>query len=72
MVYENISDVTVTTQFFWEGELRFRYRLEIVLNDGAPSDKTAWVVMQNLSDTGEDVADKSVQYTSIFGGLLEM
>ncbi len=61
MIYEHIDGVTVTAQFVWEGELRFRYRLEFVLNDAAPTGKTACVVMQNPSYAGVDVADKSVQ-----------
>jgi hypothetical protein len=68
MIYKHIDGVTVTAQFAWEGELRFRYRLEIALKDVALIGKTAWVVMQNPSYAGEDVADKSVKYTSIFGG----
>lgn len=62
MVYEHIDDVTVTAQFAWEGDLRYRYRLEIVLKDAAPTGKTVCVVMQNPSYAGDDVADKSVQF----------
>lgn len=62
MIYEHIDGVKVTAQFAWEGDLRYRYRLEIVLNDAAPTGKTACVVMQNPSYAGEDVADKSVQF----------
>ena len=62
MIYEHIDGVTATAQFAWEGNLRFRYRLEIVLKDCTPTGKTACVVMQNPSYAGEDVADKSVQF----------
>ena len=62
MIYEHIDGVSVTAQFAWEGDLRYRYRLEIVLKDAAPTGKTACVVMQNPSYAGEDVADKSVQF----------
>lgn len=62
MIYNHISNVTVTAQFAWEGDLRYRYRLAVVLNDAAPTGKTVCVVMQNPSYAGEDVADKSVQF----------
>ncbi|TXT26565.1 MAG: hypothetical protein FD134_495 [Gallionellaceae bacterium] len=62
MRYEHIDGVKVTAQFAWEGDLRYRYRLEIVLNDAAPTGKTVCVAMQNPSYAGEDVADKSVQF----------
>ncbi|QKE37665.1 DUF1643 domain-containing protein [Ferrovum myxofaciens] len=62
MIYEHIDGVSVTAQFAWENDLRYRYRLEIILNDAAPTGKTACVVMQNPSYAGEDVADKSVQF----------
>ncbi|BBP00342.1 DUF1643 domain-containing protein [Sulfuriferula nivalis] len=62
MIYNHIDDVTVTAQFAWENDLYYRYRLEIVLNDAAPTGKTACVVMQNPSRAGENVADKSVQF----------
>lgn len=62
MIYEHINDVTVAAQFAWEGNFRYRYRLEIVLNDAAPTGKTACVVMQNPSYACESVADKSVQF----------
>lgn len=62
MIYNHINNVTVTAQFAWEGNLRYRYRLEIILNEAAPTGKTVCVVMQNPSYAGEDVADKSVQF----------
>ncbi len=62
MIYEHIDGVKVTAQFAWEGDLRYRYQLEIVLNDAAHTGKTVCVVMQNPSYAGEDVADKSVQF----------
>jgi len=62
MRYEHIDGVEVTAQFSWEADLRYRYRLEIVLKDVEPTGKTACVVMQNPSYAGEDVADKSVQF----------
>jgi hypothetical protein len=60
--YEHIDGVKVTAQFAWEGDLRYRYQLAVVLNDAAPTGKTVCVVMQNPSYAGEDVADKSVQF----------
>lgn len=62
MIYNHINNVTVTAQFAWEGDLRYRYRLEIILNEAVPTGKTVCVVMQNPSYAGEDVADKSVQF----------
>jgi len=62
MIYKHINNVTVSAQFACEGDLRYRYRLKIVLNDAPTAGKTACVVMQNPSYAGEDVADKSVQF----------
>ena len=62
MRYEHVDGVDVTAQFCWEGDLRYRYRLEIVLREAEPTGKTVGVVMQNPSYAGEDVADKSVQF----------
>jgi len=62
MIYEHIDGLSVTAQFAWEGELRYRYRLEIALKDAALTGKTACVVMQNPSYANEHVADKSVQF----------
>lgn len=60
MIYNHINNVTVTAQFAWEGDLRYRYRLEIILNDAETTGETICVVKQNPSYAGEDVADKSV------------
>ena len=62
MRYEHIDGVKVTAQFAWDGDLRYRYRLEVILKDAVPTGKTVCVVMQNPSYAGEDVADKSVQF----------
>lgn len=62
MRYEHIEGVSVTAQFAGDGELRYRYRLEVILNDADVTGTTACVVMQNPSYAGEDVADKSVQF----------
>lgn len=62
MRYEHIDGVEVTAQFSWENDLRYRYRLEIALNNASPAEKTACVVMQNPSYACESVADKSVQF----------
>lgn len=62
MNYKHISGVSVSAQFSGEGELRYRYRLEVALNDANASGVTACVVMQNPSYAGENVADKSVQF----------
>lgn len=60
MIYQHIKNVSVTAQFAWEGEVRYRYRLEVAR--GGTSGKTVCVVMQNPSYASEDVADKSVQF----------
>jgi hypothetical protein len=62
MIYEHIDGVSVTAKFTWEGELRYRYRLEIALIDAVPTGKIACVVMQNPSYANEGVADKSIQF----------
>lgn len=62
MSYEHIDGVEVTAQFSQEGDQRYRYRLEIILKDAAPTGKTVCAVMQNPSYAGADVADKSVQF----------
>lgn len=62
MIYEHIDSVHVTARFAHEGDLSFRYRLEVVLRDADPSGKTVCVFMQNPSYAGADVADKSVQF----------
>jgi hypothetical protein len=62
MIFEHIDGVSVTAHFAWEGELRYRYRLEVALKDTAPTGKTTCVVMQNPSYANADVADKSVQF----------
>ena len=62
MIFEHIDDASVTVQFAWEGELRYRYRLEVALIDATPTGKTTCVVMQNPSYANEHVADKSVQF----------
>lgn len=61
MIYRHIDGVNVTAQFANDGSLRFRYRLEIILQ-ALPTGRTACVVMQNPSYAGEDIADKSVQF----------
>jgi hypothetical protein len=74
MIYEHINGVNVTTEFSFENDLHYRYRLEIALKEASPTGKTACVVMQNPSYAGEDVADKSVQFMEkvVFKkGLLE-
>lgn len=60
MIYQHIKNVSVTAQFAWEGEVRYRYRLEVVQPN--VTGKTVCVVMQNPSYASEDVADKSVQF----------
>lgn len=62
MRYLHIRNVTAKALFETEGDLLFRYRLEITKVGASPSPKTACVVMQNPSYAGEDVADKSVQF----------
>jgi hypothetical protein len=62
MIYEHIEGVSIIAQFAWEGELRYRYRLEIVFKESVTTGKTVCVVMQNPSYANEHVADKSVQF----------
>ena len=62
MIFKHIDGVTVTANFALDGNLRYRYRLEIVRQQAAPTGKTVCVVMQNPSYAGEDRADKSVQF----------
>jgi hypothetical protein len=62
MRYLHIQNVTAKAHFEKEGDVLFRYRLEIIKAGASPSPKTACVVMQNPSYAGEDVADKSVQF----------
>mgnify|MGYP007056835191 CR=1 FL=1 len=60
--YLHIQNVTAKAHFEKEGDVLFRYRLEIIKTGASLSPKTACVVMQNPSYAGEDVADKSVQF----------
>jgi hypothetical protein len=62
MRYRHISNVTAKAHFETEGDVLFRYRLEITKAGASSSPRTACVVMQNPSYAGEDVADKSVQF----------
>lgn len=62
LIYEHIDGVEVSAQFSSEGESRYRNRLEITLNDAAPTGKTVCAVLQNPGYAGADVADKSVQF----------
>jgi len=62
MHYKHIDGVKVTALFSEENDLRYRYRLEIVLKNSLSSGKTACAVMQNPSCADENVADKSVQF----------
>ncbi len=62
MRYLHIKGVTAKAQFATEGNLRYRYRLEITRVGASRCPKTACVVMQNPSYAGEDEADKSVQF----------
>ncbi|HTA95863.1 MAG TPA: DUF1643 domain-containing protein [Verrucomicrobiae bacterium] len=57
-IYKHIEGVKVTAEF----DKNYRYRLDISLINPAQSRKTACVVMQNPSDAGEEIADKSVQF----------
>jgi hypothetical protein len=60
MTYQHIAGVKVTAKFSEDG--KFRYRLEISLENPSRRTKTACVIMQNPSYAGENVADKSVQF----------
>ncbi len=60
MRYKHIEGVKVKANF--SQDLRYRYRLEITLQNAPASGKTACVVMMNPSYANEEVADKSVQF----------
>jgi hypothetical protein len=60
MMHRHINDVSVTALFATDGEIRYRYRLEIARYN--VTGKTVCVVMQNPSYASEEVADKSVQF----------
>ncbi len=60
MTYQHIAGVKVTAKF--SEDRKFRYRLEISLENPAHRTKTACVVMQNPSYADEEIADKSVQF----------
>jgi len=47
---------------YFSKDHRYRFKLEIILNNKLAGIKTACVIMQNPSYAGEDVADKSVQF----------
>ena len=60
MTYQHITDVKVTAKF--SDDKKFRYRLEISLENPSHRTKTVCVVMQNPSCADENVADKSVKF----------
>jgi hypothetical protein len=60
MTYQHIAGVKVTAKF--SEDEKFRYRLEISLENPSHRTKTACVAMQNPSRANEGVADKSVQF----------
>ncbi len=62
MQYRHIAGVSVAAKFASEGDLHFRYRLEIAVNQESENGKTACVVMQNPSYASDEIADKSVQF----------
>lgn len=62
MAYQHIEGVKVRARFSEENGLRFRYRLDITLENNSQAGKTVCVVMQNPSYASESVADKSVQF----------
>lgn len=62
MHYSHIKNVTAKAQFATEGDLRYRYRLEISKVGASRFPKTACVVMQNPSYAGEEESDKSVRF----------
>lgn len=62
MTYLHIPGVHAIADFATEGDVLFRYRLEITTTDAPPSPRTACVVMQNPSYASESIADKSVQF----------
>jgi hypothetical protein len=51
----------VKAQFSNEGDLDYRYRLEVTKQGAASRPRTVCAIMQNPSYAGEKVADKSVQ-----------
>jgi hypothetical protein len=60
MTYQHIAGVKVSAKF--SEDRKFRYRLEISLENPSRRTKTACVIMQNPSYADENVADKSVQF----------
>ena len=52
----------MSAQFSSEDEILHRYRLEITLNDATPTGKSVCAVLQNPSNAGENVADKSILF----------
>jgi len=60
MTYQHVAGVKVTAKF--SDDRKFRYRLEISLENPSRRTKTACVIMQNPSRADESVADKSVQF----------
>ena len=62
MRYLHIPGVSAKAHFETEGDLLFRYRLDIKKIGCSSSPKTACVIMQNPSYADEDIADKSVQF----------
>ena len=62
VLYKHTPGSVVCAEFRLDGNVRYRYRLEIALSDAAATDKTACVVMQNPSYACEESADKSVKF----------
>jgi hypothetical protein len=62
MLYKHIDGVFVKAQFAEENGLRYRYRLEVTLENAPRNGKTVCVIMQNPSYASETIADKSVQF----------
>ena len=62
VLYKHIPGAVVRAEFRFDGNVHYRYRLDIALSDAAATDKTACVVMQNPSYACEKFADKSVKF----------
>ncbi|TVR01273.1 MAG: DUF1643 domain-containing protein [Desulfovibrionales bacterium] len=62
MRFNHIPDVTVTADFAMENGQRYRYRLDVALENPPPANATACVIMMNPSYACVEHADKSVQF----------
>ncbi|WP_045222063.1 DUF1643 domain-containing protein [Desulfonatronum thioautotrophicum] len=62
MRFNHIPGVTVTADFAVENGQRYRYRLDVMLENPSTTNDTACVIMMNPSYACIEHADKSVQF----------